>query len=55
MTPEHGILSLAALLPATIGMVLGQRIRNTLSEDLFRQIFFISLLALGLYIVVKSL
>jgi len=55
LTPEHGILSLAALLPATIGMVLGQRIRNTLSEDLFRQIFFISLLALGLYIVVKSL
>jgi hypothetical protein len=51
LTIELGQMSLAALLPAIIGMALGQRIRKKLSEKLFRQIFFISLLVLGAYIV----
>jgi len=51
LTLELGQMSLAALLPAIIGMALGQRIRKKLSEKLFRQIFFISLLLLGAYIV----
>jgi uncharacterized membrane protein YfcA len=52
---ELGQMSLAALLPAIIGMALGQRIRRILSEKLFRQIFFISLLVLGAYIVGNTL
>ena len=46
--------STVALLPATIGMVLGQRIRQRLSEQLFRRIFFISLLVLGAYIIASA-
>jgi uncharacterized membrane protein YfcA len=55
LTIELGQLSLAALIPAIIGMVAGQRIRKNLSEKLFRRIFFISLLILGSYIIVRAL
>ncbi|MEP4292591.1 MAG: hypothetical protein ABJ358_11810 [Rhizobiaceae bacterium] len=48
-------MSLAALIPAMIGMVLGQRLRQILSEHQFRRIFFLSLLVLGIYIVLQSL
>lgn len=51
---ELGALSAAALLPAMIGMVLGQRIRRRLSERLFRRVFFISLLILGVYIIAAA-
>ena len=54
LTLEHGALSIVALLPAIIGMVLGQRIRRRLSESRFRTVFFVSLLALGAYIVTSA-
>lgn len=54
LTTELGKLSAAALLPAIIGMVLGQRIRQKLSEQLFRRVFFISLLMLGAYIIANA-
>ncbi len=54
LTPELGKLSTAALVPALIGMALGQRIRKRLSEQLFRRIFFIALLALGAYIIARA-
>ena len=54
LTTEHGTLSLAALLPAIVGMAVGQRIRQSLSEQLFRRIFFVSLLALGAYIIISA-
>ena len=53
-TEELGTLSTAALLPALIGMGLGQRIRQRLSEQRFRRIFFISLLTLGAYIIANA-
>jgi len=55
LTVEHGVLSFAAVLPAIIGMVLGQRIRKNLSEQLFRKVFFIALLMLGVYIIASAL
>ena len=54
LTIELGGLSAAALLPAIAGMVLGQRIRQKLPEQLFRRIFFISLLLLGAYIIASA-
>ena len=54
LTIELGILSAAAVLPAIIGMLLGQWIRQKLSEQLFRRIFFISLLILGIYIIASA-
>jgi uncharacterized membrane protein YfcA len=55
LTIEYGVLSSAALLPAIIGMVVGQRIRQRLSEQWFRRVFFIALLVLGSYIIVSAL
>ncbi len=52
---EHGVLSTLALLPALAGMVVGQRIRKRLSEELFRKIFFLSLLVLGAYLAARAL
>jgi uncharacterized membrane protein YfcA len=55
LTVEHGMLSFGAVLPALVGMILGQRVRNTLSERRFRKVFFVALLVLGAYIIFSAL
>ena len=55
LTVEHGILSSGAVIPALVGMILGQRVRSTLSEQRFRKVFFVALLVLGAYIIVSAL
>jgi uncharacterized membrane protein YfcA len=55
LTLELGTLSAAALLPAILGMVLGQRVRQRLPEQVFRRVFFIALLILGAYIIASAL
>ncbi len=55
LTADLGALSAAALVPAIVGMVLGQRVRKGLSETLFRRVFFVSLLILGAYIIANAL
>ena len=55
LTIEQGMLSAGAVLPAIVGMMLGQRVRKVLSEPLFRKVFFIALLVLGAYIIVSAL
>jgi len=54
LTAEHGVLSITALLPAILGMVFGRWIRRRISEQLFRKLFFISLLVLGTYIIFNA-
>ncbi|MCP4047677.1 MAG: sulfite exporter TauE/SafE family protein [Gammaproteobacteria bacterium] len=54
LTVEHGILSAAALVPAMIGMVLGQVIRRRLPERIFQKTFFVALLLLGAYIIANA-
>ena len=51
---DVGLMSALALVPAATGMVLGQRVRRRLSEDLFRRVFFAALLILGLYIIARA-
>jgi hypothetical protein len=51
---DTAILSLFALIPASIGVYLGQRIRNRISEELFRKVFFIALLIMGIYFVTSA-
>jgi hypothetical protein len=53
ITGDQALMSLAAVVPAVVGMWLGQRIRRLLSEAVFRKVLFLSLLVLGLYIVVR--
>ena len=55
LTLEHGIMSTTALLPAILGMVLGQRIRQSVSGQLFSKVFFAALLMLGVYISFSAL
>ncbi|TVP44064.1 MAG: sulfite exporter TauE/SafE family protein [Halomonas sp.] len=55
LTFQTGAMSAVAVLPALAGMILGQRIREHLSEKMFRHVFFISLLILGTYIMVNAL
>ena len=55
LTIELGGLSAAALLPAIVGMTLGRRVRQRLPEQVFRRVFFISLLILGAYLIVGAL
>ena len=54
LSMELGALSTGAIIPALIGMVLGKKVRQGLSEPAFRKFFFVSLLLLGVYIVLKS-
>jgi uncharacterized membrane protein YfcA len=55
LTIDHGVLSFGAVLPAILGMILGQRVRSALSERRFRKVFFVALLVLGAYIIASAL
>ena len=54
LTTQLGLVSALALIPAIIGLVGGQHIRRRLSEDRFRQVFFIAILILGVYIIARE-
>ena len=55
LSMELGALSTGAIIPALIGMVLGQKVRQRLSETTFKKVFFALLLVLGVYIVLRSI
>jgi len=52
---ELGLLSCVGLVPAFVGMYIGQKLRKRLSEERFRQVFFVSVGVLGAYIIARSL
>ena len=54
LSRELGLASAAALLPAALGMVAGQRIRRTLPEERFRLVFFFGILALVIHITANA-
>ena len=47
--------SLLAVLPALLGMFIGQRVRDKLAPEVFRRCFFIGLVALGIYMLGRAL
>lgn len=49
-----GTLSLVAIVPAVLGMMLGQRVRARVSAETFRFWLFIGLLILGAQLVVRN-
>ncbi|MBT6274481.1 MAG: sulfite exporter TauE/SafE family protein [Chromatiales bacterium] len=55
LTLTQSGISLAAVVPAIVGMLIGQWIRKRLSEATFRKVFFVAILLLGLYIVAQAL
>ena len=54
LTIEHATVSAFAVIPSIIGMMLGQKIRKSLSEDSFKRILYLFILVLGIFIIVKS-
>jgi uncharacterized membrane protein YfcA len=46
--------SLFAVIPALIGMFIGQRVRGRISPESFRRWFFICLLALGIQLIARA-
>lgn len=52
---DAAIASLVALAPALAGMWIGQRVRARLSVATFRRVFFLFVLALGAYLVLKGI
>ena len=55
LTLKLAIWSSISLVPSIIGVLIGQQIRQWLSERTFRKIFFFSLLVIGTYIIVTAL
>jgi uncharacterized protein len=55
VTGELGLMSVAAIVPAIAGMVLGQTVRRRLSEATFRRVLYVALLLLGLYLAAKQI
>ena len=55
ITADLGLLSVAAVAPAILGMMLGQKLRARLPEQQFRRVFFAALLLLGVYIITNAL
>lgn len=51
---ENGLASLLCTLPALAGMVAGQAIRNRISPVLFRRLFLVFLLLLGLQMAARA-
>ena len=54
LTAELGLLSTVAIVPALIGISVGQRLRWRLSDSVFRTIFYVALLMLGLGILIRQ-
>jgi hypothetical protein len=54
LTAELGIISVAAVVPACIGMILGRRARRKIPETAFRRLFYLALVVLGGVIIVRS-
>ncbi|MGI9301173.1 MAG: sulfite exporter TauE/SafE family protein [Gammaproteobacteria bacterium] len=54
LTVQLTAVSAAAVIPAAVGMLAGQGIRRRLSEDRFREFFFLAILALGSHIITKA-
>ena len=54
LNPDLVFMSGAMVIPALIGMWLGARVRSSINEGLFRKLFFLSLFAIGIWIISNS-
>ena len=50
-----GLVSIAATVPALGGMAVGQLVRQRMTEDMFRPVFFVVLLVLGAWLALRPL
>ena len=50
-----GLLSVVGIVPAFVGMMIGQRLRTRLSQEVFRVVLLSGLCVLGFYFIVTGL
>jgi hypothetical protein len=55
ISSQVGTMSVAATIPAMVGMAMGQKVRHRMSEAMFRQVFFLVLLMLGAWLALRPL
>ncbi len=55
ISQKQFMLSLFSIIPAMTGMVIGTNIRHKMSEQLFRKIFYVAMLLLGNYLIIRSI
>jgi hypothetical protein len=55
LSVDIGLASVLAIVPALAGMALGQQLRRLLSEGRFRRVFYSAQIALGGYIVLRTM
>ncbi|MGI9386357.1 MAG: hypothetical protein ACR2OX_02900, partial [Methyloligellaceae bacterium] len=55
MPRETALLSAASLVPTGLGMLVGQRYRHRVSEELFRKLFFWALFVAGVYMTLRAI
>ncbi|MCH8531036.1 MAG: sulfite exporter TauE/SafE family protein [Saccharospirillum sp.] len=55
MTVQDGFLSIALFIPAVIGMLLGQKIRDRLSLKVFERVVMVVLLLTGLSMLIRGI
>lgn len=51
---DLGVISVLACIPSFIGMAIGEQVRKRLSEKVFKRVFFVFLILLGVYVFVRS-
>lgn len=54
MTPPLLLLSALCIPPALIGLAIGERLRNLLSEEMFRKLFLAGIAILGVSLIVRN-
>lgn len=54
LTLEIVTMSCVALIPALLGMLVGERTRKAISERTFKNVFLSSLMIMGIYIIIDS-
>jgi uncharacterized membrane protein YfcA len=54
MTGDLALLSILGLVPTFAGIRLGQRVRHRIPEAFYRKLFFVALIATGVYMIAKS-
>lgn len=54
MTPSLLVLSALCIPPALVGLAIGERLRNRLSEEMFRKLFLAGIAILGVSLIVRN-
>lgn len=55
LPPETALMSAGAIVPTSLGVILGQRLRRRLTDRVFRKVFFVALSLVGLYMILRAL